>query len=529
MFSAVTSAFIIEVNSQLQPDSGDETAALLRVLIYEINNTAFGDNIPTLPQWTGPPPTMVNVQAILFASLSISLISAFLAMLGKQWLNRYSSTDMRGSAVERSRNRQRKLDGIVTWYFNHVMESLPMMLQAALLLLGCALSRYLWDISTTVASVVVAITSFGMLFFLFIIFAGAVSESCPYQTPGSLTLRHLGPKVWSIIRSAPSLVVLVRSTFTSAIRNALKRSSVVAIVAENAKENHPWWSIRKIIPSFGVLVLKVPLGFAVDIYHLLRAAIRELFALPFGAYHLVRRTFSRLYNVFSTLKQKLGRQEIPSDFRCISWTLQTSLDKPVHLTALTRLEMITELAGLDPTLAMGCFNVFVGCVRFSGNKLVVIQGLEQLAAVSAGCLFRAYHHLRVADPTSSVLTDLRRRYDKVFPFETDFRGLPFYHTIMKIHDWAGKRWNPHNLQWDDYRPSCQEHVTFATHMAEIAQLEHQQTQREKVPGWILHFALHSLSFDPPPPASVVADCLSIVAIDLDCGGPYFATSDERCA
>ena len=152
LFSAVASAFIIEVNSQLQPDPNDETAALLRVLIHKIDNTTFGNDPPALPQWTGPPHTIVQVQAILFASLSVSLFSAFLAMLGKQWLNRYASTDMRGTAIERSQNRQRKLDGVITWYFDHVMESLPLMLQVGLLLLGCALSQYLWEINITVAT-----------------------------------------------------------------------------------------------------------------------------------------------------------------------------------------------------------------------------------------------------------------------------------------------------------------------------------------------------------------------------------------
>ena len=142
LFSAVTSAFIIEVNSQFQPDPNQETAALLRVILYNMNNTTFGDDIPTLPQpQTGPPRVIVEAQAILFASLAASLFAAFLAMLGKQWLNRYESVNMRGSAIERSRNRQWKLDGIDSWYFDHVMESLPLMLQVALLLLGCALSQ----------------------------------------------------------------------------------------------------------------------------------------------------------------------------------------------------------------------------------------------------------------------------------------------------------------------------------------------------------------------------------------------------
>ena len=82
------------------------------------------------------PRTIVHVQAILFTSLGASLFSAFLAMLGKQWLTRSDPSDMRRSVVERSRNRQRKLDGIVAWYFDYVMEPLPPLLQAALSVVG---------------------------------------------------------------------------------------------------------------------------------------------------------------------------------------------------------------------------------------------------------------------------------------------------------------------------------------------------------------------------------------------------------
>jgi hypothetical protein len=61
---------------------------------------------------------------------------------------------MRGSVIERSQHRQRKLDGILSWYFDCVVESLPLMLHGALLLFGCALFRYFWDSNTTVAPVV---------------------------------------------------------------------------------------------------------------------------------------------------------------------------------------------------------------------------------------------------------------------------------------------------------------------------------------------------------------------------------------
>ena len=95
----MTSTFIIQVDSQLQQDPNDETFALLRVL-YKIDNTTFGTDVPSLPKWSGALYTMAQVQAILFVSLTASLFSAFFAMLGKQWLNRYDSRNMQGSAIE---------------------------------------------------------------------------------------------------------------------------------------------------------------------------------------------------------------------------------------------------------------------------------------------------------------------------------------------------------------------------------------------------------------------------------------------
>ena len=79
----MASAFIVQINSELQQDPNEEAAALLRVLIYKVDNTTFGGNVPVVPQWSGPPRAIVQVQAILYASLAASLFSAFLAMLGK--------------------------------------------------------------------------------------------------------------------------------------------------------------------------------------------------------------------------------------------------------------------------------------------------------------------------------------------------------------------------------------------------------------------------------------------------------------
>ena len=289
---------------------------------------------------------MVDVQAILYASLTISLFSAFLAMLGKQWLNRYASTDMQGSAAERSQNRQRKLDGIVAWYFDSVMESLPLMLQIALLLLGCALSHYLWEISITIASVVLGVTSLGVLFYIFIVVAGAVSEGCPYQTPGSQTIRYLVPKVLTMGRLAASAIRSV----PSALRSLFSQSHVVRKIGINLR--YSWsWSRIGITRFFSDLASELPLAFATDIFLLGRAVAWILCALLTGAYRLVCRIRSWLLNC----------QAPAPHFRCISWTIQTSLDKPVHQSTLDHLMNVPELTGLDPTLSADCLSIFIGC------------------------------------------------------------------------------------------------------------------------------------------------------------------------
>jgi hypothetical protein len=151
--SCVTYIFIVGVGSEFKPDPNKVIAALPHILRHMMDNTSFGNDVPTLPQWTGPPRAIVQVQAILLASLSASLLSIFLALFGKLWLNRYGSVDMRGSFIERCHRRQQKLDSIANWCFGRVMQYLPLILQGALLLLGFALSRHFWDIIGTVAPI----------------------------------------------------------------------------------------------------------------------------------------------------------------------------------------------------------------------------------------------------------------------------------------------------------------------------------------------------------------------------------------
>jgi hypothetical protein len=199
LFSAVSSAFVIDVHSNLKPDPNEQSAALLRTILLTLNQSAIPSETATVPPIQEDPPSeIVTVTGLMYASLLISLLAAFVAMLGKQWLNRYLR-NAGGSMIERCGDRQRKFDGLKKWPFHLFVESLPVMLQVALLLLACALCKHMASINGSVASVLISLTVLGVLFYLGVIITGTSSYECPFQTPVSLGLRSLWKRIGSHI------------------------------------------------------------------------------------------------------------------------------------------------------------------------------------------------------------------------------------------------------------------------------------------------------------------------------------------
>ena len=146
---------------------------------------------PPRPVWGGPPAEIVTTLDLLRASLLMSLLAAFVAMLGKQWLTRYLRHGG-GSMVERCGDRQRKFDGLETWPFHIFIKSLPVMLQIALLLFSSPVACHdTYGRSTPPShppsspSLLSASPSTSGLA------AGTSSYECPFQTPASMGLRHL--------------------------------------------------------------------------------------------------------------------------------------------------------------------------------------------------------------------------------------------------------------------------------------------------------------------------------------------------
>ncbi|KAG1852369.1 hypothetical protein C8R48DRAFT_611779, partial [Suillus tomentosus] len=109
-FAGLFSAVNI-IGMQLNP--GDTTNALLLYLIQlTINGPNSVPDINTLSSSTVFPSSTVWIQSLSYASLTFSVLAAFGAVLGKQWLNSYKVSREGEALEERGIERQMELDGI---------------------------------------------------------------------------------------------------------------------------------------------------------------------------------------------------------------------------------------------------------------------------------------------------------------------------------------------------------------------------------------------------------------------------------
>jgi len=221
--------------------------ALLRAILLTLNQSAIPGETPVIPPVQRDPPNeIVIATCLMYASLLISLLAAFVAMLGKQWLNRYLRNSG-GSMIERCGDRQRKCDGLEKWPLHFFVESLPVMLQAALLLLACGLCRHMWSVNASVAFTLVSLTGLGVVFYVVIVTAGTSSYACPFQTPASISLHGPWKKVRRGIVSSTirfkRMLSRARRMWNRRVRSLLRRQSLPTTVPLDNIEVHqsePW-------------------------------------------------------------------------------------------------------------------------------------------------------------------------------------------------------------------------------------------------------------------------------------------------
>ena len=467
LFSAVTSAFILDVQDKLEPDFQEMSYDLLKI----IASASLG-NIPTgadaaFPQWTGPDPTIVHVQATLYSSLAASLLSAFLAMLGKQWLTRYAQVDMRGSVVDRSRYRQRKINGMATWHFDLVMECLPLMLQAALLLLGYALSNYLFFVDEVVASVIIGFAGFGLLFYFLIASAATLSYNCPFQTPLSLIIRYL-------------------INFDHKHRRYLGRTKQWFKRVFSYKK----WKVHG--PKHGGSGPPRAHDWNNSVDH------TELF-MPGPPDQP-----STLFN------KETDWEGYVLDSDCITWMFEMSMDMDIIMAIMKFIPEVVWHAGIQTTPLQRLYDTVLECFDHSSGHPTVIPKFRDRAYLAAKALLHlAIQRKCIGDEHDTVVFDsISNKHLPLAP--TSYNCDSDLASTLSIIDCVFG--HSKSIQWQDFSFTPPHHLWMG-HIL-LYRAWDVLGQNQPLPDDIKQFVLYSFHLDPPPPAPIIADCLFIVSLAL---------------
>lgn len=138
---------------------------------------------PPVPRWA------VWLNALWFSGLILSLTSASLCIMVRQWLNEYS-TGLPGSKASRqvSRIRQYRLDNLKKWRVEDIVGTIPVLLQVAL---GCFLTGVLvllWSLHITVAAIASILVGILAVFTISTTVLPLFNRSCAYLSPQTRVL-----------------------------------------------------------------------------------------------------------------------------------------------------------------------------------------------------------------------------------------------------------------------------------------------------------------------------------------------------
>ncbi|KAJ7342975.1 hypothetical protein DFH08DRAFT_629694, partial [Mycena albidolilacea] len=146
LFSSVLTTFMAQTSQALLPDNTAVSNSILLELVSlqraQANGTSF-ESIPHANISFTVALSDVWVNGLWFTSLMLSLTTALLAVLAKQWLRQYSSF-ITGSARERAIIRQFRYASFDKWGVQSIISLLPAILHLSLFLFVAGLVVFVY-------------------------------------------------------------------------------------------------------------------------------------------------------------------------------------------------------------------------------------------------------------------------------------------------------------------------------------------------------------------------------------------------
>ncbi|KAI0712008.1 hypothetical protein C8Q76DRAFT_571998, partial [Earliella scabrosa] len=188
LFSAVLTAFNVESYPLLQPAT-DPSLELLRQISAQLQ-APYGN--ATQPAFVQPGPDAASrfditqsgivLNVLWFSSLILSLSTATIGIMVKQWTNEFR-VGLSGSSMELARLRQLRLNRLIKWRVASIVALLPLLLQLSLVLFFIGLLVLLWSLHATVALQATILIGVVVTFIFGAPILAAFSGDCAFVSP----------------------------------------------------------------------------------------------------------------------------------------------------------------------------------------------------------------------------------------------------------------------------------------------------------------------------------------------------------
>ncbi|KAH9851899.1 hypothetical protein C2E23DRAFT_828079 [Lenzites betulinus] len=206
LFSAVVTPFNIESYKFLQEDPEETSAALLGRILAQLGTQSGTSPQPSFMNSSNsfsPTSRSIRINILWFSSLVLSLVSASVGILTKQWLREYTR-NAASSPRENARIRQLRHEEFVRWKIPLTIALLPVLLQISLALFFAGLLDLLWGLHASVASVITATVTVSLAFLVLTTIMPTFRSDCPYKSPQAFGVYFLMQGLTKVLSLAAS-------------------------------------------------------------------------------------------------------------------------------------------------------------------------------------------------------------------------------------------------------------------------------------------------------------------------------------
>ncbi|KAF9024371.1 hypothetical protein BDZ89DRAFT_125488 [Hymenopellis radicata] len=188
LFSAVVSTFVTQTSPNLQVDYNQVSAYMMYEMLHlqrammdglPASSVVSSNITPTSP--VRPSRTDAWVNVLWYTSLALSLTTALMAVLMKQWIHQYMAVPS-GTPRDRSRIRQFRFENIEKWHVPLIIGLLPVLMHVALGVFFFGLILHVRSLNTPGAALVSVIAFIAFVAYFGTTFLPILRPDCPYKT-----------------------------------------------------------------------------------------------------------------------------------------------------------------------------------------------------------------------------------------------------------------------------------------------------------------------------------------------------------